>query len=263
LYFWQPPTPSHMPFEPHEAAPLSEHAPRGSAAPAGTGEHRPIAEGNAHVVQEPPQAPSQQTPSTQKPLAHSLASAHVWPTFFNPQLPATQVWPGWQSSSVLQEVAHAPLPHRYGQQFWIPGARQVPLPSHVPAVLRRAPAHEGGAQIVSALYSEQPPKPSQAPVWPHAAAPLSLQIWRGSLAPLSIGQQVPERPTRLHATHAPVHATLQHTPSVQKPDAQSWFFAQTAPFRFGPQLPATHFVPAQSESDAHIATQAFLLPSHP
>ncbi len=86
---------------------------------------------------------------------------------------------------------------------------------------------------------------------------------RGSLAPLSIGQQVPERPTRLHATHAPLHATLQHTPSVQKPDAHSWFFAQTAPFRFGPQLPATHFVPAQSESDAHVATQAFLLASHP
>jgi hypothetical protein len=153
-----------MPFTPHEAAPWSRHTPRGSAAPAGTGEHRPIAEGRTHVEHEPPQAPSQQTPSTQKPLTQSPAPAHVWPRFRRPQLPALQVCPGWQSSSVLHVVAHAPSAHRYGQQFWTPGARQVPLPSHVPAVLRRAPAHEGGAQMVSALYSEQAPNPSHAPV---------------------------------------------------------------------------------------------------
>jgi hypothetical protein len=63
----------------------------------------------------------------------------------------------------------------------------------------------------------------------------------------------------LQETHAPPQATLQHTPSAQKPEAQSPALAHTAPFGLGPQLPATHFVPlAQSASDVHIAKQAFL-----
>ena len=49
-----------------------------------------VQDGSAHVEHEPPQAPSQHTPSTQKPLAHSLAPAQVWPRGFGPQLPATQ-----------------------------------------------------------------------------------------------------------------------------------------------------------------------------
>jgi hypothetical protein len=60
-----------------------------------------------------------------------------------------------------------------------------------------------------------------------------------------------------------LHATLQHTPSEQKPDAQSVPFAQTAPFGFGPQLPATHFVPAQSASARHVAKQACVVASQP
>jgi hypothetical protein len=61
-------------------------------------------------------------------------------------------------------VAQAFPAQRKGQQFCTPGARQVPTPSQVPAVSRREPAHDGGEQIVSAAYIEQPPKPSHVPV---------------------------------------------------------------------------------------------------
>jgi hypothetical protein len=63
----------------------------------------------------------------------------------------------------------------------------------------------------------------------------------------------------LQALQAPWQATLQHTPSAQKPDAQSPFIEQTAPRGLGPQLPFTHLTPfAQSPSDMHVTAQVFV-----
>ena len=77
--------------------------------------------------------------------------------------------------------------------------------------------------------------------------------------PGSVGQHVPFRPTWLQLTQAPRQPTLQQTPSVQKPDAQSPSFEQTAPRGFSPQLPFTHVTPlTQSRSDRHVTTQAFV-----
>jgi hypothetical protein len=150
LYFRQPPAPSQVPFVPHDATPWSLHTPRGSAAPPATGAQRPIEDGSAQLLQVPSHASAQQTPSTQKPLAHSVAAAQVCPGGFGPQLPATHACPGWQSSSTVHFVTQALLLHRYGKQFCTPGARHAPRPLHVPAVSRRSPAHAGGVQIVSA-----------------------------------------------------------------------------------------------------------------
>jgi hypothetical protein len=66
----------------------------------------------------------------------------------------------------------------------------------------------------------------------------------------------------LQETQAPLHETLQQTPSAQNPDAHSAPFLHVAPLSFSPQLPATHFVPAQSESDAQVAKQAFVAGLH-
>jgi hypothetical protein len=77
LYLRHAPAPSHAPSLPHEAAPWSAHLPRGSAAPAGTATQRPIDDGSAQLWQEPSQASMQQTPSAQKPLAHSAASVQL------------------------------------------------------------------------------------------------------------------------------------------------------------------------------------------
>jgi hypothetical protein len=142
--------PSHRPSFPQDAAPSSEQVLRGSAAPAGTGAQRPIEDGSAQLLHAPLHSSAQQTPSTQNPLAHSLAAAHAWPGGLGPQLPSTQAWPGWHSSSAVHFVAHAVPLQRYGQQFWTPGARHTPWPLHVPAVSRRSPEQAGGTQIVSA-----------------------------------------------------------------------------------------------------------------
>jgi hypothetical protein len=67
----------------------------------------------------------------------------------------------------------------------------------------------------------------------------------------------------LHETHAPWQATAQHTPSVQKPEAHSSFFAQLEPFILRPQLPFMHCTPiAQSAFDAQVPKQSCLLMSH-
>ena len=111
LYVWHPPSPSHRPFVEQTAAPLSWQTLRGSGVAAGIGVQRPIAEGSAQLTHAPPHGPSQQTPSTQKPLAQSVAASQLWPTGFGPQLPFTQACPSWQSPSIVHEVALAPFEH--------------------------------------------------------------------------------------------------------------------------------------------------------
>src|SRR5258708_12516213 len=144
-----------------------------------------------------------------------------------------------------------------------PEGLQPPCPSHVPAVLRRVAAHVGRMQTVSGAYFAQAPKPSEVPVSPHLIGPLSTQTWRGSALPRSIGQHVPRRPVWLHDTQGPWHATAQQTPSVQKPEAQSWFFEQLVPLDLGPQLPLTHCTPtAQSIFDEQTPKHFSLLASH-
>jgi hypothetical protein len=83
-----------------------------------------------------------------------------------------------------------------------------------------------------------------------------------SFCPRSSGQQVPVWLTWSQDTQAPAQATLQHTPSAQKPEAHSGPFLHVAPFSLRPQLPATHFVPAQSASEVHIARHVFVVVSH-
>jgi hypothetical protein len=57
---------------------------------------------------------------------------------------------------------------------------------------------------------------------------------------------------------------LQQTPSAQKPEAQSAFFAQTAARGLGPQLPATHLTLfAQSASALHEAKHLLSEESQP
>jgi hypothetical protein len=104
----QPAAPSHLPSVPQRLAPWSTQTPRGSTVPAGVGAHRPIDEGRAQLRQAPPQAPSQQTPSTQKLLMHSAAAAHGCPLALGPQLPFWQTCPATQSASLAQRAMHAP-----------------------------------------------------------------------------------------------------------------------------------------------------------
>ena len=82
--------------------------------------------------------------------------------------------------------------------------------------------------------------PSHAPVVPQVLGGWTAHMPCGSGLLVSTGQHVPSRPGWLHVRQAPVHATLQHSPSAQNPDAHSLPLLQTAPRGLGPQLPATH-----------------------
>jgi hypothetical protein len=66
--------------------------------------------------------------------------------------------------------------------------------------------------------------------------------------------QWPTEPVWSHETQGPLQAMLQHTPSMQKVEAQSSPVWQTAPLELLPHLPATHCCPA-----AHWASVAQLL----
>jgi hypothetical protein len=80
---------------------------------------------------------------------------------------------------------------------------------------------------------------------------------------MSMGQHVPSRPVWLQDTHGPWQASVQHTPSVQKPEPHSVSFMHVAPFILRPQLPFVHSTPfAQSPFEVQLVKQACLLASH-
>jgi hypothetical protein len=78
---------------PHEAAPLSWQTPRGSRLSAATVMQKPGEVGSAQYWHVPLQALSQQTPSTQKLLEHSLAAWQLAPIGLGPQVLAMHAVP--------------------------------------------------------------------------------------------------------------------------------------------------------------------------
>lgn len=66
---------------------------------------------SAHDMQVPRQALWQQTPCSQKPLAHSVASAQAPPSGFLPQLLAVQTLPAVHSLPVEHEARQLVPPH--------------------------------------------------------------------------------------------------------------------------------------------------------
>jgi hypothetical protein len=83
--------PSQVPSVAQEDACRSTQTPWGSAAPRATDVQVPSEVDSAQLRQLPVQAVAQQTPSAQKPVAHSLPAAQGWPSALAPQLPFTQV----------------------------------------------------------------------------------------------------------------------------------------------------------------------------
>jgi hypothetical protein len=74
--------------------------------------------------------------------------------------------------------------------------------------------HDAGPQTTELGCCAQAPLPLQVPVLPHV--PLGAQPPFGSATPGPRFAHVPAL-FRLHALQAPQLATLQHTPSTQKP----------------------------------------------
>ena len=194
---------------------------------------------------------SQQTPSTHWVDWHSLGFAQGCPFCFLPQVPVvtpfrvccTHWIPGAHPVLSVQICVHAPVVQRKGEQSRGGESWQVPLPSHVRCVFSTRPEQEDEPHTVSFGKSVHEPNPSQRPVLPQVVRSLALHA--GSVTPAEMKVQWPFEPGWSHETQSPLHATLQHTLSAQKPETQSSPVLQTAPLELLPQLPATHSCSAE------------------
>ena len=139
--------------------------------PADTVVHFPTELVRLQLRQEPVQAVSQQTPSTQWLFRHSASALQVWPSGLGPQLSFTQTVLSAQSVAWVAGVQldeQAPSVQRKGEHSCACGGWQVPRPSQVAAVSSVLPEQVAPAlQGVLAAYLEQLPRPSQRPVVPH------------------------------------------------------------------------------------------------
>src|SRR5688572_17624841 len=98
------PVPLHLPVEPQVGLFMAMHFLRGSSDPAGTSWQVPTEPVRLQAWQLESQLVSQQMPSTQKPLTHSVPAPQVAPFRFFPQLPMTQGIPVWHWAAVLQAL---------------------------------------------------------------------------------------------------------------------------------------------------------------
>jgi hypothetical protein len=80
------------------------------------------------------------------------------------------------------------------------------------------------------LYAQRSPTvPSQLPA---QTVPSLAHAWREPTGAPTTGMQLPSLPATLHASHWPVHGSVQHTPSTQIPDAHSALVLQAVPAPF-------------------------------
>jgi hypothetical protein len=257
------PAPSHVPSNPQLSVDSCMHSLPGSV-PAVTGRHRPSAapvSAPAHALQPPVHAVSQQTPSTQLPLAHSEPALHTVPLVLGAThtLP-TQAPPGAQSVTDVHDVLHDVAPHAYAPHDVVLGVWHVPDPSQVLAGVCVVPLHDSAPQLVPAAHRRHAPRPSHAPSRPQLVDASGLQSLSGSLPPV-MARQMPSGWVVLlfaHATHGPTQADSQQTPSAQNRLAHSPAAAHAAPV----VLPGTHapdeqkFPLAQSPLTEHVVLQA-------
>jgi hypothetical protein len=206
----------------------------------------------------PEHAESQQTPSAQKPEAHSTAPPQVWPgVFWGTHRPAEQKLPGTHWASVVQLPRQAVAPHRNSPQGWVAGAGQAPWPLHPAASVAVPAAHVGARQLMD------PPGYAQAEVEVPSQAPRHRlpSVAQGCLPARGLpetGLQMPGWPGSAQAAHWPLQAVSQQTPSTQKPEVHWLLPPQVAAWAFlAVHTPAEHQFPvAQSVSTEQEALQA-------
>jgi hypothetical protein len=245
--------PSPPQVERHVASLL--HSPRASY-PSGCNAHLPGDCGSAHDLHVPSQALSQQTPSTQKPLAHSLAVVHACASPFATgfSLGSVAATVGVESAmlvsvalSLTEPVSTIPLSAIAVSGVPVSGApvsiapvsarpvsaapvsvSPVSVPASPVVAHEVASAHANGAQECGA---------------PATHAPLPLQLLLVSTAPEQVAPQV----TELEAKTQPSRFEPSHTPPQREPS-----LTHAARPAFGAPLTATH-VPGEPDSlhDSH------------
>jgi len=119
----------------------------------------------------------------------------------------------------------------------VTGAGHEPAPSHVAAAVAVPPVQLAPRQEVLVSGNAQAAvfEPSHAPP---QAVPAPVQALRGACGSPLTATQVPTLPGTSHASHWPLQAWLQQTPSAQLPSMHSSAAWQAAPaIFFGAQLP--------------------------
>ncbi len=148
------------------------------------------------------------------------------------------------SASVMQLVLQAVVPQTYWSQLFTVASEQVPLPSHVRALVWVPPVQDAGLpQVVPAAICWHFLPAVQFPVLPHS--PFDMHMPCGSGSPAETPVQVPGLEP-LHVSQSPQEAEWQQTPSTQVPLAQGASAEQWSP---NPP-PLTHAVPMQMEPEA-------------
>lgn len=216
----QAPAPSQSPLAPQVDCAAGVHWLRGSVLTL-TGPQTPspplVLRAAEQAMQVEEQAVSQQTPLTQKPVAHWAVRAQDAPMLRS----GAQTAPLHQAldehcASVVHEVLHEPVPQAYRLQLftWDP---QVPYPSQRGCDSRPF-AQVSEPHAVPEGYRVHVPEPLHRPLLPQELAPSSGHSPSGSSV-AAIAPQVPSVPLPFlaaeQAWHNPVQAELQQTPSTQ------------------------------------------------
>ena len=215
------PAPSQYPGSQEPAS----HSSSGSR-PAADGEQVPWRPARLQRWQMPSQAPLQHAPSTQKLVAHSVASLQGSPRpgCGTHWLEASQKYPAMQSSSPEHADGQSLPSHaRYPVQTVTPPSRQTPAASQVSActdqdeMLPLPWKQVWGPQSVPPVSTVQAPAPSQRP---GAQAPVAHSPSGSS--PAGNGEHVPSLPDRSQRSQILPQELSQHTPSLQKPERHSY-----------------------------------------
>lgn len=247
MYRWQPPAPLHVPSFPHAATPPSLHVPVGSEPPVGTLMQVPAEPVRLQAVHDAMHAWLQHTPCAQKPDRQSTGSVQAAPSGFLPHEPITHLAGATQLSSAVHDVKQAAPLHLNGAQLVIAPGTHLFAASHFETSTRVEPVQDAAAHTVPTAYLRHAPAPSQVPSSWHDAAPVFLHTARGSATPAAVLMQSPGvMPAQVR--HAPAHASLQQTPSAQKPDAHSAGAAQVWPGPFLPHDPIRQSRPGAQSS---------------
>jgi hypothetical protein len=207
------PAPSQTPSVPQLAWPWSAQRPCGSTAPSATLLHVPSVAESEHDWQVPLQFVSQQTPCAQKPVWHSMPSAHVLPRPLSPHEPFVHTAGGAQSASAVQAALHTVPPHLNGKHELDCGVTHAPAPSHedtgVNAVV--CAGHVESLHDVPAWYCWHVPA-WHLPFVPQEPAPVSAHRPAGSGAPFATALHVPSVPGSAQDEHSSPQAVSQQTP---------------------------------------------------
>jgi hypothetical protein len=173
--------------------------------------------------------------TTPAAVTRECLPSHVAAALGTQVLAALHVKLAAQSASVAHEVAQTSPLHWYGEHGIPTAAAHVPVPVHDPARVAMPALHDAARQDVV-----DPAKPLHvsrvAPSHASARQTSADEVAGHGERPCAGGPRtawhMPGDAASAHASHCPVHAVLQHTPSAQNVDAHSAPAAHASPFPF-------------------------------